>query len=96
MAFNKDYLIRRNCARAHRFGVRAYSYKACSIMESEELLNGVMTHVVSFRREDCGKYLSREELFGILDSLGMRHDGTMKMEKPSTGHVVYFTQPVTA
>ena len=94
MKFNRDYLIRRDIPAAKKLGVNAYSYKACSIMESREELDGVMTHVISLRKEDCRKYLSKEELYGILDTLGMRRDGTMTMNEAISGHAVYFMQKV--
>ncbi|MBQ9664277.1 MAG: hypothetical protein IJV40_14115 [Oscillospiraceae bacterium] len=93
MKFNRDYLIRRDLPAAKELGIKAYSYKACSIMESREELDGVMTHVISLRKKDCSRYLSKEELYGILDTLGMRRDGTLTVNEAASGHAIYFMQP---
>ena len=34
--------------------------------------------------------------YGILDALGMRRDGTMKMEETFSGHTVHFMQPLAS
>ncbi len=94
MKFRKDYLIVKRRPAAEKQGVKVYSYKACLITESFDLINGQMTHVIALRKEDCGRYLTKEELIGILDIMGMRRDGTMRMEKTRAEHVIYFTQAV--
>ena len=96
MSFNRDYLITKKNPTAEKQGVNVYSYKACRIMESYDIIAGKMTHSVAFRKEDCSKYLSSEEVIGILDALGMRHDGTMVKEKTLVKSVVYFMQSVEA
>ena len=53
-------------------------------------------HIVSLRTKDCRSNLSKEELYGILDALGMRRDGTMKMEETFSGHTVHFMQPLAS
>ena len=94
MKFNKDYLIVKKKPSAEKLGVKAYSYMACPIMESFDMMNDRLTHTVAFRQKDIGRYLSQEELLGILDVLGMRHDGTMVMKKTGSGDVIYFMQAV--
>ena len=69
---------------------------ADTTVESFDLMNDRLTHAVAFRKKDIGRYLSQEELLGILDALGMRHDGTMVMEKTDSGNVIYFMQAVDA
>ena len=96
MKFNKDYLIVKKKPSAEKLGVKAYSYMAGPIMESFDMMNDRLTHTVAFRQKDIGRYLSQEELLGILDALGMRHDGTMVMEKTDSGNVIYFMQAVDA
>ncbi len=93
MKYNRNYLISRKHPKAESMGVRAYSYRACPVMESREMLDGVMTHVVSFRKEDCARYLSQEEIFGILETLGMRKDASLTLEEPASGHALYYAQP---
>ena len=96
MKFNKDYLIVKKKPSAEKLGVKVYSYMACLITESFDMMNDRLTHTVAFRKKDIGRYLSQEELLGILDALGMRHDGTMVMEKTDSGNVIYFMQAVDA
>ena len=94
MKFNKDYLIVKKKPSAEKLGVKAYSYMACPIMASFDMMNDRLTHTVAFRQKDIGRYLSQEELLGILDVLGMKHDGTMVMKKTGSGNVIYFMQAV--
>ena len=96
MKFNKKFLITLENPKADRLGVKAYRYKTCPVVESEELFRGDMMHIVSFRKKDCRACLSKEELYGILDTLGMRRDGTMKMEETFSGNTVYFMQPLAS
>lgn len=96
MKFSKDYLIVKKKPSAEKLGVKVYSYMACPITESFDMMNDRLTHTVAFRKKDIGRYLSQEELLGILDALGMRHDGTMVMEKTDSGNVIYFMQAVDA
>ena len=96
MKFNRDYLIVKKKPAAEKQGVKVYSYKACPITESFDILDGQMTHTVAFRKKDCGRYLTLEEIHGILDIMGMRRDGTMVMEKELAENVVYFMQKVDA
>ena len=96
MSFNKEYLITKRNSSAEKEGVNVYSYKACRIMESYDMIEGRLTHTVAFRKEECGRYLTPEEILGILDTLGMRHDGTMVMEKTLAKRVIYFMQSVDA
>ena len=77
--FNKDYLIVKKKPSAEKLGVKAYSYMACPIMESFDMMNDRLTHTVAFRKKDIGRSLSQEVILGILGALGMRHDGTMVM-----------------
>ena len=94
MKFNKDYLIAKKKPAAEKQGVKVYSYKACPIAESFDMIDGGMTHTVAFRKKDCGRYLALEEIHGILDIMGMRRDGSMVMEKELAENVVYFMQKV--
>ena len=96
MKFNKDYLIVRKKPAAEKQGVKVYSYKACPITESFDMISGQMTHTVAFQKKDCGRYLTLEEIHGILDIMGMRRDGSMIMEKELAENVVYFMQAVDA
>ena len=64
MKFNKNYLIVKKKPCAERQGVMVYSYKACTVMESFDMINGHLTHTVAFRKKDCAKYLSPEEILG--------------------------------
>ena len=96
MKFNRDYLIVKKKPAAEKQGVKVYSYKACPITESFDILDGQMIHTVAFRKKDCGRYLTLEEIHGILDIMGMRRDGTMVMEKELAENVVYFMQKVDA
>ena len=73
-----------------------YSYKACTVMESFDMINGHLTHTVAFRKKDCAKYLSLEEILGILDIMGMRRDGTIVTEKTLAKNVLYFMQKADA
>ena len=60
------------------------------------MISGQMTHTVAFQKKDCGRYLTLEEIHGILDIMGMRRDGSMIMEKELAENVVYFMQAVDA
>ena len=96
MKFNKNYLIVKKKPSAERQGVMVYSYKACTVMESFDMINGHLTHTVAFRKKDCVKYLSLEEILGILDIMGMRRDGTIVPEKTLAKNVLYFMQKADA
>ena len=92
--YNRDYLIRKeknggDC-------VRFYSYRACTIITSQELKNGVPVRVVALRKSDCGRYLSKDEIYGILSSLGMRRDGSLKAEQKDDTSLIFFYQPLKA
>ena len=54
--YNKDYLIRK--VKNGGDYVRFYSYRACTVITSQELKNGVPVRVVAMRKSDCAKYLS--------------------------------------
>ena len=54
MKFNKDYLIVKKKPSAEKLGVKVYSYMACPIMESFDLMNDRLTHAVAFRKKDIG------------------------------------------
>ena len=60
------------------------------------IVNGHLTHTVAFRKKDCAKYLSLEEILGILDIMGMRRDGTIVTEKALAKNVLYFMQKADA
>ena len=92
MNFHKEFLILRGKSRFRGLEIRCYRYKACAVYESTGLVGGVKTHVVSFRKDDCSKYLSQAEIVGILEKLGMRRDGTMKRDKEHAAEMVYFYQ----
>ena len=94
--FNKDYLIVKKKPSAEKLGVKVYSYMACPITESFDMMNDRLTHTVAFRKKDIGRSLSQEVILGILGALGMRHDGTMVMEQTGSGNVIYFMQAVDA
>ena len=96
MKFNKKFLITVENPKAEALGVKAYRYKTCSVIDSREEYKGSMMHIVSLRTKDCRSNLSKEELYGILDALGMRRDGTMKMEETFSGHTVHFMQPLAS
>ena len=92
--YNKDYLIRK--VKKGGDYVRFYSYRACTVITSQELKNGVPVRVVAFRRSDCARYLTKDEISGILRSLGMRRDGSMKAEQLGNPKMVFFYQPLKA
>ena len=76
--------------------VRFYSYRACTVITSQELKNGVPVRVVAMRKSDCAKYLTKDEISGILKSLGMRRDGSLKAEQTGNSNMVFFYQPLKA
>ena len=92
--YNKDYLIRK--VKKGGDYVRFYSYRACTIITSQELKNGVPVRVVALRKSDCARYLNKDEIYGILSSLGMRRDGSLKAEQPDSGYMIFFYQPLKA
>ena len=92
--YNRDYLIRK--VKNGGDNVRFYSYRACTIISSQELKNGVPVRVVALRRSDCARYLTKDEISGILRSLGMRRDGSMKAEQLGNPKMVFFYQPLKA
>ena len=92
--YNRDYLIRKEKDGGNY--VRFYSYRACTIISSQELKNGIPVRVVAFHRSDCAKYLNKEEICGILRSLGMRKDGSIQAEQKSNTNMVFFYQPLKA
>ena len=61
--YNKDYLIRK--MKNGGDYVRFYSYRACTVITSQELKNGVPVRVVAMRKSDCAKYLTKDEISGI-------------------------------
>ena len=92
--YNKDYLIRK--VKNGGDYVRFYSYRACTIITSQELKNGVPVRVIAFRKSDCARYLTKDEIFGILRSLGMRRDGSLKAEQAENANMIFFYQPLKA
>ena len=92
--YNKDYLVRK--VRKGGDYVRFYSYRACTVITSQELNNGVPVRVIAFRRSDCARYLNKEEISGILRSLGMRRDGSLKAEQTENANMIFFYQPLKA
>ncbi len=92
--YNKDYLIRK--VKNGGDYVRFYSYRACTIISSQELKNGVPVRVVALRKSDCAKYLTKDEIYGILRSLGMRRDGSLKAEQTENANMIFFYQPLKA
>ena len=92
--YNKDYLIRK--VKNGGDYVRFYSYRACTIISSQELKNGVPVRVVALRKSDCAKYLTKDEIYGILRSLGMRRDGSLRAEQADNANMVFFYQPLKA
>ena len=92
--YNKDYLIRK--VKNGGDYVRFYSYRACTVITSQELKNGVPVRVVAMRKSDCAKYLTKDEISGILKSLGMRRDGSLKAEQTGNSNMVFFYQPLKA
>ena len=86
--YNRDYLIRKV--------KNGYSYRACTIISSQELKNGVPVRVVALRRSDCARYLTKDEIYGILASLGMRRDGSLKAEQAENANMIFFYQPLKA
>ena len=92
--YNKDYLIRK--VKNGGDYVRFYSYRACTIISSQELKNGVPVRVVALRRSDCARYLNKDEIYGILDSLGMRRDGSLKADQTNNSNMIFFYQPLKA
>lgn len=93
MTYNSKFLIRRSNRTAEAMNIRAYRYKTCSIMDSTEEYDGKMMHIISMRAKDCEQHLSKDELYGILENLGMRRDGTLQMQQTNNGRVVHFMQP---
>ena len=92
--YNKDYLVRK--VKKGGDDVRFYSYRACTVITSQELKNGVPVRVIALRRSDCARYLNKDEIYGILTSLGMRRDGSMKAEQAENANMVFFYQPLKA
>ena len=92
--YNKDYLIRK--MKNGGDYVRFYSYRACTVITSQELKNGVPVRVVAMRKSDCAKYLTKDEISGILKSLGMRRDGSLKAEQANNSNMIFFYQPLKA
>jgi len=92
--YNKDYLIRK--MKNGGDYVRFYSYRACTIISSQELKNGVPVRVVALRKSDCAKYLTKDEIYGILRSLGMRRDGSLRAEQADNANMIFFYQPLKA
>ena len=92
--YNKDYLIRK--VKNGGEYVRFYSYRACTVISSQQLKNGVPVRVIAFRKSDCAKYLTKEEISGILKSLGMRRDGSLKAEQAEIDNMIFFYQPLKA
>ena len=92
--YNKDYLIRK--VKNGGDYVRFYSYRACTVITSQELKNGVPVRVIAFRKSDCARNLNKEEISGILSSLGMRRDGSLKAEQTENANMIFFYQPLKA
>ena len=92
--YNKDYLVRK--VKKGGDYVRFYSYRACTVITSQELKNGVPVRVIAFRKSDCARYLNKDEIYGILTSLGMRRDGSLKAEQIGNPKMVFFYQPLKA
>ena len=92
--YNKDYLIQK--VKHGGDYVRFYSYRACTVISSQELKNGVPVRVIALHKSDCIKYLSKDEIYGILTSLGMSRDGTIKAEQTPSANLVFFYQPLKA
>ncbi len=92
--YNKDYLI----PKVKNGGdyVRFYSYRACTVITSQELKDGVPVRVIAFRKSDCARYLNKDEIYGILRSLGMRRDGSLKAEQAGNSNMIFFYQPLKA
>ena len=94
MNFHKEFLITRGKSEFRGIEICCYRYKACAIYEATNLVRGTRTHVIFLRKEDCRKYLSQDEIFGILEALGMRRDGSMKMDMKHAEDTVFFYQAV--
>ena len=92
--YNKDYLIRK--MKNGGDYVRFYSYRACTVITSQELKSGVPMRVVALRTSDCARYLNKDEIYGILTSLGMRRDGSLKAEQTENANMIFFYQPLKA
>ena len=92
--YNKDYLIRK--VKNGGDYVRFYSYRACTVITSQELKNGVPVRVIALRKSDCSKYLTKDEIYGILSTLGMRRDGSLKAEQNDDTNLIFFYQPLKA
>ena len=76
--YNKDYLVRK--VKNGGDYVRFYSYRACTVITSQEL----------------NRYLNKDEIYGILSSLGMRRDGSLKAEQTGNSNMIFFYQPLKA
>ena len=92
--YNKDYLIRK--VKNGGDYVRFYSYRTCTVITSQELKNGVPVRVVAMRKSDCARYLNKDEISGILRSLGMRRDGSLQAEQTNDSNMIFFYQPLKA
>ena len=53
-------------------------------------------YLIRMRKSDCAKYLTKDEISGILKSLGMRRDGSLKAEQTENANMVFFYQPLKA
>ena len=78
------------------YDFRTHRFLGCTVEESYCVIQGEISHIVSFRLCDCRRYLSEEDICRILGELGMNINAPIRQltlrNHSMPGSTVYYIQ----
>ena len=93
----EKHLIIDNSAFKPFYNSRTHSCLGCTVEESFGQIQGEYSHIISLRLCDCRRYLTEEDICGILERLGMDINSPIRMfilkNHSMPGSTVYYIQP---